>query len=541
MGAWRCSARTAWSQHRPARDEWPRRHFALRRVRRRARRDGHAALHWEPRNKTAGLGGIRVMQWRISSLVKTFVSPDSSLGELDAQSVATLIATASDIALVVDADGTIRDIAFQSEELADDLDGSGGWVGRKLMATVVPDSRPKVTHLLADAAAHNTKPKWRHLNHAALDGRSIPVLYCAVQVGQDGRMVAFGRDLRAMSSLQQKLMTAQEALERDYSRMREVEARYRLLFQMSSEAVLILDTVRHRVVEANPAARALFGGRADQASGQALGDIFSPDTLDSIAAHLGAIRADGRAEEFTARLAGDGAEVLVAASLFRQENATLFLVRISPAPADTTRVPDVKRKLLRLVESAPDGFVVTDSTGNILTANNAFLEMAGLADEDMARGESLDRWVGTSGVELDLLITNLRQRGSVRFFTTTVRGEDTASAQVEISAVSIGNGGQPSFGFAIRAIGPRLQVEPRASRPLPRSIEQLTELIGRVPLKDLVRESTDVIEKLCIEAALELTGDNRASAAEMLGLSRQSLYVKLRRYGLGDLATNEQN
>ena len=55
-------------------------------------------------------------------------------------------------------------------------------------------------------------------------------------------------------------------------------------------------------------------------------------------------------------------------------------------------------------------------------------------------------------------------------------------------------------------------------------------------LKGLVREATDVIERLCIEAALKLTSDNRASAAEMLGLSRQSLYVKLRRYGLGDPA-----
>jgi DNA-binding NtrC family response regulator len=72
-------------------------------------------------------------------------------------------------------------------------------------------------------------------------------------------------------------------------------------------------------------------------------------------------------------------------------------------------------------------------------------------------------------------------------------------------------------------------------KALPRSVEQLTELVGRVSLKDLVRESTDLIEKLCIEAALELTQDNRASAAEMLGLSRQSLYVKLRRYNLGDL------
>jgi DNA-binding NtrC family response regulator len=80
-------------------------------------------------------------------------------------------------------------------------------------------------------------------------------------------------------------------------------------------------------------------------------------------------------------------------------------------------------------------------------------------------------------------------------------------------------------------------------RELPRSVQQLTELIGRVPLKDLVRDTTDVIERLCIEAALELTGDNRASAAEMLGLSRQSLYVKMRRFGVvegaGDEATED--
>ena len=40
------------------------------------------------------------------------------------------------------------------------------------------------------------------------------------------------------------------------------------------------------------------------------------------------------------------------------------------------------------------------------------------------------------------------------------------------------------------------------------------------------------------EAALKLTGDNRASAADMLGTSRQSLYVKMHRHGLGDLDTD---
>jgi DNA-binding NtrC family response regulator len=72
-------------------------------------------------------------------------------------------------------------------------------------------------------------------------------------------------------------------------------------------------------------------------------------------------------------------------------------------------------------------------------------------------------------------------------------------------------------------------------------VEQLTELVGRVPLKELVRESTDMIERLCIEAALELTNDNRASAAEVLGLSRQSLYAKLHRHGIADIGGGDES
>jgi DNA-binding NtrC family response regulator len=60
-----------------------------------------------------------------------------------------------------------------------------------------------------------------------------------------------------------------------------------------------------------------------------------------------------------------------------------------------------------------------------------------------------------------------------------------------------------------------------------------------MPLKDIVRESTDLIERLCIEAALAYTSDNRASAAEILGVSRQSLYSKLHRHRLGNLVGGE--
>jgi len=87
----------------------------------------------------------------------------------------------------------------------------------------------------------------------------------------------------------------------------------------------------------------------------------------------------------------------------------------------------------------------------------------------------------------------------------------------------------------VRLLVDELATDPVPGRQVADRLRSRQRLNGRVSLKDLVRESTDVIERLAIEAALELTNDNRASAAEMLGLSRQSLYVKMHRYGIGDL------
>ena len=146
----------------------------------------------------------------------------------------------------------------------------------------------------------------------------------------------------------------------------------------------------------------------------------------------------------------------------------------------------------------------------------------------------LDKWLGRTGVEFRVLVSNLRQHGSVRLFATQMQGDQGAVTEVEISAVAVTTGAQRCLGFTIRDMGRRLNADGRGNKDLPRSASQMTELVGRLPLKDIVRETTDLIEQLCIEAALQLTGDNRASAAEMLGLSRQSLYIKLRRFGIGD-------
>lgn len=471
----------------------------------------------------------------------SFRAPRTALGDLDAEAAAMLVSAAADIALVIGADGVVLDVACNTEDVAREVGDATAWLGRRWVETVALDSRAKVADML-EVNADRHGPAWRHVNQLSPRGGTLPILYSTVRLGPDRRTVAFGRDLRPIAALQQRLVDAQASLERDYTRLRYAETRYRLLFQMSSEPVLVVDADHGRIVEVNPANEQLFGGVGRPEIGQPFLDVFTADGQRAIELLLAGVRAAGRADDVRVELVVDRRAVDVSASMFRQDNNTFFLVRITPVvAAEEIEAPHrPKSKLLKLVESAPDGFVVTGQDGRIVTANSAFLEMTQLATEEQARGEPLERWLGRPGVDLEVLLANLRERGPVRLFPSTLRGEYGAQAEVEISAVSVMNGGKPCFGFAIRDVGPRLSAELGARREMPRSMQQLSELIGRVPLKDLVREATDVIERLCIEAALELTNDNRASAAEMLGLSRQSLYVKLRRYGLGDLSSGSE-
>jgi transcriptional regulator PpsR len=468
-----------------------------------------------------------------------FRFPRDSVGDLDAEMAATLIAAMSDIALVVDTDGVIRDLAFGSDDWS--VEWYGKWLGLPWVDTVTGETRQKIEALVEEATT--TAPsRWRQVNHPSSWGADVPVIYCTMRLRPEGPIIACGRDLRSSAALQQRLIEAQQSMERHYSRLRNLETRYRLLFQMSAEAVLIVDAVSRKVIEANPAAGPLFGEASRRVVGRVFPDGFDADSTTALQSLLAAVRATGRAEEVRARLADTRREFVVSASLFRQENAALFLVRLVPGEAATVAGNGAQKgrtRLADLVETSPDAIVLADPQGRVTSANPAFLDLVQLATDEQVKGESLERWLGRPGVDFNVLMANLRQHGSVRRFSTLMRGEYGATADVELSATAILNGKEPAFGFTIRNVGDRMASESHAGvRELPRSVEQLTELVGRVPLKDLVRETTDVIERLCIEAALELTGDNRASAAELLGLSRQSLYVKLRRYGLGDLGSD---
>lgn len=463
-----------------------------------------------------------------ADLISGFSGADRWFSNLAPQAAATLIAAAADLALVLDAKGVVRDLAYSASEPPPT--GIDRWVGRSWPDLVTIESKPKVEALLRDATLAGPT-RGREINHVAAGERDVPIRYSAIRMDDSGRVLALGRDLRSVSTLQQKLVETQLLLDREYAKIRNAETRYRLLFQLSTEAVLIIDDATERVVEANGAAGKLAGEPAARLVGRAFADMFDAKSAQNVRRVLATARTLGHAELVRVCLS-DGSELLISVSVFRQEAKTFFLARLVDARGDvSTAIGGAARsQAIDAVMAMPDGFVVVDERQRIVEANTAFLTLIELVSVEALKGERLDKWLGRPGVEAQLLISNLREHGSFRNFATILRGEFGSLEQVEVTGVAVKSGGEPVFGLVVRPV--RTEARQAGAPEGFRSVQQLTQLVGRVSLKELVRESTDLVEKLCIEAALKRTDDNRASAAQILGLSRQSLYSKLRRHGL---------
>jgi transcriptional regulator PpsR len=457
-------------------------------------------------------------------------TPSPPVERIEGEVAADLLRTAADISLVLDPQGNILDCTIGDEVLLREL--GCDLRGRPWLDTVVAESRSQVETILREASP-DWAGVWRQVDHLGAAGKEIPIQYRAIRFGKKGFILAIGREFQAVASLQQQLVDSQQALERDYWRLRQMETRYRLLFQSVSEAVLIVDAGLRRVVEANPAAALLLGGSADRLVGRPFPEGFDADGTRAIEVLLGGVLASGRVDSASVHRKGIG-EMVISASLLRQDDAVLFMIRICPLPADPGAValPENEARLLKAVAASTDSILITDGEGRILAANRAFLNQVELTNEQLLRGQSLDRWLGRAGIDLNVLLSTLRQHGTLRLFKTTLRGQYGTTVDVEISGAAVENGDLPCFAFFIRDVGRRLGSD-QGAPGLPTWVSQFTDQVGSAPLKDLVRESTDLIERLCIEAALKLTAGNRASAAELLGLSRQSLYVKLARYGIG--------
>ena len=462
--------------------------------------------------------------------MNSITSPAHVLGQLNPDEVAHIVQASADISLTLNRDGVIQSIAFGNPDLRSPSLES--WVGKNWLDVVTSESRPKIQALLQDAN-ETSLSRFRQINVPSPGSADLPLLCATLKVGSTGQIIALARDLREISLLQQRLVDAQQAIERDYTRLRQLETRYRVLFEMASEAVIVLDANTFKVIEANPRAADLLGDSVKKLSGRLLMDYLTKGDRIQVQSLLSKVAYTSTVAELNTSILS-GQEVYLSAAPFRNENQSLILVTLKRSGELVDRHDSNAQSLvIQALENAPDGFIVTNSAGKILTANQAFLRLIMSDKLEQILNEPLDRWLERSSVDLRVMLSNLHEKGLIKLFATSIRDSFGTLHPVEISAVSVPYP-HACLGFTIREVGSRIRSKIQPEESITRSSEELTQLVGRLPLKEIINETTDLIEQLCIKAALDLTRGNRVSASEMLGLSRQSLYIKLRKYDLSD-------
>lgn len=443
-----------------------------------------------------------------------------------------LFSTLSDIVFVLNATGDILDLQVYSNELQ--RLALETWQGRPLQSFTTLDSQDKVKRLLEQVQLGEKGP-WRHINLSSDSGQDIPLqVNCVINPNQPDSCWMFGRDLSAVSQMQQRLVEAHQSMERDYLRLRHMEARYRLLFETVSEPMLVVDVAQRRVMEANQAAHLFFKDSMRRLVGSDIAQCFEPSAKETVDKLLLATQNSSRMESTRVRPVKATQDAHLHATVFVQEGGPLFLLRLQSlggawADGVSALTGDWFKQSL---DNAPIGFVVADREGAILASNAEFCSMVGVNAHGQLADRQLEDWLARGAVDMGVLLNHLRQSRTVRGFATELRSNVGVLMAVDVAAVTL-SGEQPTYGFFFRdALLGRGRSDSLPGSGMVDSVAQLSQLVGRMPMKEIVGETSTMIERMCIQAALELTHNNRASAAEMLGLSRQSLYVKLHRYGM---------
>ena len=452
-----------------------------------------------------------------------------NFSDLEAVTFSKLLGVVSDVSLVISPSGVIEDVSTGQDTMA--TLGCQSWLGKRWIDTVTTESKKKIEDLLV-VQADSQHLVWRHVNHPMPAGGEAAIQYITVAL-KGKKLLAVGRNLERLAELQRRLVETQQSMERDFLRLRHIEARYRVLFETSPEAVLMIDAHTYRLIEANAGAQSLFKDAGKRLVGRDFRDCFAPESQGEVQSLLRTALATGRIEMCSATLTSSALALTVSATVFRQEGGPQFLVRLTqrePSGAAHLNM-DASLVLSEAMTHFPDGWLLTDTTGTVRSVNEEGMALLGITAASQVVGQSLEAWLIRGAVDWGVLNTSLKQQKPVRNFATEVRTLSGMTLPVEISGVYLAKP-EPLFVLFVRDLNRRLQSSAPASQALPNPFADLSQLVGRRPIKDIVGETVDTIERMCIEAALELTHNNRASAAEMLGLSRQSLYVKLRRFGI---------
>lgn len=451
---------------------------------------------------------------------------------IEPEFLSSIIAAASDIALVVSAEGMILSVVVNAN--SDSFGNLNHWEGRPVTDFLTRESIPKFEKAHEAYLLGEVPKQQLELNHSDNAVWQYPVRYTFHRFGQENASLLLGRDLRPIAETQQQLVQAQIALEQGYEARREFDARYRVLLTHGKEPVVFVSVQSGRVEDANDAAAALIGVGVDTLRSSSFAQHFvDRSTVELTESLMNATLSDEEGR-VTLTAGRTRAKVIVHPVVFRAGGQRVLMCRMMSEEGARAALDSAADQALALFRSGSDAMLFMTQKGEVLSVNESFLDLVGAAHLSDVVGRSLGDFLGRGQIDLAVLTEQPQRAGHMRIYATKLVNDLGARIAVEISATHLSDTDTQVIGCVLRDVS-RTEAarSPSSTVHMPSEpARNVMDLVGSASLKDIVAETTDVVEKMCIETAVELTGNNRVAAAEMLGLSRQSLYVKLRKYGL---------
>ncbi len=450
---------------------------------------------------------------------------------IEPEIVTEIISRIADLALVISSAGTVMGVLSNPNSKLQYA--FSRWEGQPLVTHLTTESIPKFEERLAAFVEGNgavVRPV--ELNHTATPEQdAFPVRYSFHRIGTDGAILLLGQDLRPVAEMQQQLVAAQIALEKDYEAQREYDTRLRVLMSATQEGTLFVSAGTGEITDCNPFAVSLLGVARGDVLGRHLPELLTPMEGGNLLETLSRAAGAPTGNHVRVTTAG-GRELSLRPTLFRATGEQMLLCQLVDAKGISVKSDALEEHLSGLFERGADGIVFINKSGSVLSANDAFMRLTDVVHTQAVKGRTITDFLGRGSVDLNVICENATRTGAMRLYATRLIGEHGVEIPVEIATTLLSNAQEPVFAMVIRDASRAEMVRKSSQQITDVDMRSVIELIGSQTLKGIVAKTTDVIEKMCIETAVELTSNNRVAAAEMLGLSRQSLYVKLRKYDL---------
>lgn len=436
---------------------------------------------------------------------------------------------ASDIVITLDASSVVETVSLNSASQS--LGPLDHWQGQPIRNLLTEESRTKLSSRLESLRdGEETVFNNIELNHLDEQDWEFPIRYTIQLMCDSGRSILVGQDLRPTAEVQQQLVRAQLALEKEYEKHRDFETRYRVLRDNLSSPMVFVEASTGGALDMNALGASLLGGKVDALIGLSVNSLLidaqNRSPLDQLL--KAAANNDSEAVRFTARKSGES--IRIRPTLFRSAGDMVILGRLETDKQQAPAADDLAGALSTLFQEGSDAIVFTDSQGAIRHANEGFLALCDVVQVADLKDKKIGDFLLRGSIDQKVLLESTVQTGRLRTFSTKLKSAHGSEVDVEIAATHLNDRADPYFGFVLRNTARADSAADSANRG--ESMQTAKNLVGTAPLKELVAATADVVEKMCIETAVELTNNNRVAAAELLGLSRQSFYVRLRKYGL---------